>query len=86
MNKISKKTGFSLLEVMVALSGMSFRAPLNNDAGALYVTLFKKRFPGKLPDISTKDVHESYVGAMSQIDNEIRRKLSKLVSPRVERE
>ena len=73
-------------EVMIVLSEMSLRVPLNNDAWALYITLFKKRFPGKLPDISTKDVHESYAGAMSQIDNEIRRKLSKIVSPRVEKE
>ena len=73
-------------EVMVALSEMSLRAPLSQDAAALYVTLFKKGFPGKLPEVSTRDVHESYAGAMALVDNEIRRKLSKLVSPRIEKE
>ena len=61
-------------EIIAAISDLSLRAPLIRDCVYVMQKLFKKLFPGKLPDLL--EIHESYEGSHLAVEMELRRKLA----------
>ncbi len=61
-------------EAILILSEASLKAPLQRDAGALYIRLFKEIFPNYREIIGQTVIHESYPGATDQILAEIQRR------------
>lgn len=60
-------------EALMAIYHASLHAPLKRDAQVLYERLFHEIFPQALGEI-TSDLRESYAGASSQWEAEIRKK------------
>ncbi len=61
-------------EIIAAISDLSLRAPLQRDCAYVMQKLFKKLFPGKLPDLL--EIQESYEGSHLAVEMELRSKLA----------